>query len=624
MAITDNKENNKENVQAYEGKYAPESHFTNEQVETNGGSPFTGPRSSSGIPTFGLSTRLAGLVSGGEFYERLYREISDKIRNLNETVKSEETYSVHKLLKSVHGLHYSGIVVCESKDDLTTAHILVIEKTGDYPDKIVENIAGVRYEILRTPADALDEKYISQAHQLVADVTKTEMSNVIITDGTLVPNEFDIDNEALVNELINNALKANHSELYIRLKNYTGVNLSEFIQQTRNGKFFINLYFNNEGTNFTDQTGMPIRQDVCISLTYKANNNNNNRSINQGNDTIDVVKTYGYIDFEWSPSNMAQMSTQKFVPNFVITHIDSQMAPTLDILMLGVASVLAINEDMNWMQAFRPTPSRKNEIDFNDIGALNIEGNIENDPSGFGKKYDTKSKTFTIIELNRFIQSLVKPNLMISIDVPKAGPETWFTSALQYIKFRGSKEAYDRLLNFLATLTNGAFQHFSTPVFVDVSNKIHGGYYKDKDGYKDIRHLSSYLSVANFINDTNQSPALIAQYTNTLYNTTIPSELRAAERKKYLDEMSGSTAVYKQYHDRMTFSAGFLSELILSLKLAGFDPVFTNMGAINDMFQRRSTTDFSGAMLGSDARILGQNNMYGSYYGSVGAYNRMF
>lgn len=576
-------------------------------------------------PQFGISTRLSAYGSGGEVFEKLYESIQKKIKFLNEEIKTEEKYSVIKLLKQNAGLNYSAIIVAETYNGVTAAHILMIEKTGDYPEKLIENIAGVRYEITRTPADALDDKYITQATQIVAETLKVDPSSIVIVDGTLVPNEFDVTNEALVSDLINNTLNSTHSEINIRVFDYKGVNISNLLSNNRNGKFYINLYFNPEEANFFDQTGMPIRQDICIALSYKVNNNQNNRSINQGNDVYDIVKTYGYIDFEWSPiivNNMA--ASQKFIPNFIITHIESSVAPTPDILMLGVASVLAINEDMNWMQAFRPTPGKKNEIDFNDIGALNIEGNIENNPSGFGKKYDTKSKTFTIAELNKYIQTLVRPNLMVSIDVPKAGPETWFTSVLQYIKFRNSKEAYNRVNEYISTLTNGIYQPGNFPMFVELSNKIHGGFYRTKDGIKDIRHLNCYLAVSNFIADTNQSPVLIAQYTNTLYNTSIPAELRCAERKKYIDEMSNKTAVYKQYYDRLTFSAGFLMNLVNSLKMAGFSPIFTNMGLINDMFQRRSTSDFSTALLGMDARILGQQNSYGSWLGMPYSYNRTF
>ena len=122
--------------------------------------------------------------------------------------------------------------------------------------------------------------------------------------------------------------------------------------------------------------------------------------------------------------------------------------------------------------------------------------------------------------------------------------------------------------------------------------------------------------------DTNQQPMLISQYTNTLYNCSIPTELRAAERKKYIDEMSAKSAVYKQYYDRLTFNAGFLMNVIGALKAVGFSPLPTNMGAVNDMFVRRSTADFSAAMLGADARLMGQNAVYGAYNQSY--YNRTF
>lgn len=578
------------------------------------------------MPVFGLQTRLSAFGSGGEQFEKLFENISKKIKFLNEEVKTEEKYAVVKLLKQNAGLNYSAIVVAESFNGVVAAHILMIEKTGDYPEKLIETIAGTRYEITRTPADALDDKYVSQAQAAVAEAMKVDLASVIVTDGTLVPNEFDVTSEVMVNDLIQNTFNATHSEVNIRVNDYKGINLSQLIQQNRNGKFLINMYFNQEDAQFFDQTGMPVRQDVCIALSYKLNNNPNQRSINQGDDTFDIVKTYGYIDFEWQPTMVNGMiGSQKFVPNFIITHIESKVAPTPDIAFLGVASIFALNEDMNWMQAFRPTPGKKNEIDFNDIGALNIEGNIELNQTGFGKKIGTKDKTFTVVDLNNYIQRLVRPNILVSIDVPKAGPETWFLSALQYIKFRNSKDAYARVMDYINTMTNGAFATGSFQMFDGATNKIHGGFYKSSNGsFKDVRHLNSYLGFANFIADTNQSPALIAQYTNTLYNSSIPTELRCAERKKYIDEMSNKSAVYKQYYDRLTFNSGFLMQLLGALRNVGFAPLFSNMGAMNDMFQRRSTADFSGAMLGMDARILGQTNLYGSFFGMPQGYARTF
>jgi len=348
-----------------------------------------------GMPVFGITSRLSAFGSGGDTYEKLYEKIAANVKLLNEE-KSDEKFSVIKLLKQKAGLNYSGIVVTETIGDTTSAHVIIVEKTGDYPDKIIENVNGMRYEIVRTPADALDDRYIDQAISAVVETLKVDANSVNITDGVVVPNEFDINNEAQVSDLIINVFNAIHTENAIRVTDYSGMNIQNLINTYRNGKFVVNMYFNNDNSVMLDQTGLPVRQDVCISLVYKANQVGNNRSINQGNDTLEIVKTYGYVDFEYLGPNIinGMQTTQKFVPNFIITRVESPFAPTPDLVMLGVASVTTLNEDMNWLQAFRSTSHRKNEVDLNDIGGLNIEGNIENSPTGFGKKYDTKSKTF--------------------------------------------------------------------------------------------------------------------------------------------------------------------------------------------------------------------------------------
>lgn len=567
-------------------------------------------------PNFGISSRLSVYGSGGEVFETLYEKLHTQVKFLNEEVKPAEKYAVIKLLKQNAGLNYSGIILVETLGAVTSAHILMVERTGDYPEKVMENVNNVRYEILRTPADALDHKYVAQAQAAVASALKISPTDVVVTDGVLVPNEFDVNSDVAVSDLMNNAFKAIHSENQIRVNDYQGISIPEMMRDNVNGKFMVQMYFNSEESDVLDQIGLPIRQDVCISLKYKANSGSDNRSVNQSNDMFDVVKTYGYVDFEYQGNQQQQgmyPSTQKFIPNFIITHIDSEVAPTADILMLGVASVMALNEDLQWMQAFRSTAPRKGESDYNDIGALNVEGNLENTPTGYGKKYDTKSKTFSMIEMNKFMQTLVRPNLVVSIDVPKAGGETWYTSIFNYVK-NGDKGAFTRLMKGINALTNGGMSGYEAQPFLGISNRIHGGFYKDKNGMRDVRHLCSYLSISNYIADTAQDPALISQYTNTLYNSSLPTELRAAERKKYIDEMSNNTAVYKQYYDRLTFTGHFLSVLSTALGNAGFSPVFSNMGVANDMFARRSTVDFTSAMLDPNARFMGQNTTYGGFY----------
>lgn len=107
-------------------------------------------------PQFGITSRMSSFGSGGEVFEKLFAKVAEKVKALNEDLKTEEKYTVVKLLKQNYGLNYSGIVICETSGEHTAAHILMVEKTGEYPDKLVENISGVRYEIIRTPGEALD------------------------------------------------------------------------------------------------------------------------------------------------------------------------------------------------------------------------------------------------------------------------------------------------------------------------------------------------------------------------------------------------------------------------------------------------------------------------------------
>jgi len=377
------------------------------------------------------------------------------------------------------------------------------------------------------------------------------------------------------------------------------------------------MYFNPSDTHITNEVGMPVRQDVCIVLSYKSGNNSNDRSINQGDDTQEIVKTYGYIDFQWvGPSNVGYaQNTQKFVPNFIITRIESSVIPTPDITLLAITSILAICEDMNWMQAFRSVPTKKGEVDFNDIGALNLEGNIEANTQGFGAKIDTKSKEFTLTMLNTLVNQLVTPNLVISIDVAQASPDTWFENVFYYASRGDTEGANNRILTSIKNMSCGILDiNPNISIFSPIINKVHGGYYKTKDGIKDLRQLTSYLGVANFAAATGQDPKIVSEYTNSFFMTSVPTDLRATERKKFIDNMSNNTAVYKQFYTRLTFNSGFISALLESLRRVGFAPVFGNLMTSNDMFYRRATGDFSSAIIGGDVRVISNTQNYSGTY----------
>lgn len=569
---------------------------------------------------FGFGIGLKSNFSASEeteSYNKIYQKLNEIVTSVNkEKEKAKLKYSLVKLYKNEDGLNYSCIALVQTNDTKAVfAHVLIIEKTGMYPNPVYENINGTRYEILRVPGDALDNRLVQVTKAKVASFCGVTSDTVIVIDGTLVPNEFNADSEDAIKQLAGVAYAAVDATYYSHI-GAEGVNIAAVVQKNRNSRFTVTMSFNNDMVVY-DQTGMPVREDICLSLFYTNSNNNNTKSINDSNMSVPILRVFGYIDFRMTmdqPTAYAPAMT-KFIPNFVITHVETLTAmPTPDMMLLAIATCNVVNEDSNWVQVFKSTASRKGEIDYNDIGVLNVEGNIENSPTGYGAKIDTKSKSFTSNEFNNLINRLVRRGFMVSIDIPQAGPDTWHTSIFRAAASTSTDNtAYNALIKAADQLTNGIFTSVTgnrfIPIFVGTQAMIHGGYYKNRDGsIRDIREMSSYLSVANHVVATNQNLNKIAMFTNTMYNSAIPNEILASERKKLVDEMTKDSTVYKQYHNRYTFNAEFLQALISSLVSSGFTPTINGANMSNDMFQRRIVGTIDGAVLGGDLRLSAQNN----------------
>jgi len=580
------------------------------QTATQTAASFTG---------FGLRSTISAFAGGGAYFDALYNKMNEKVEQINK--EANTSYRLVKVVKTIFGINYSSIAMAFKDGNRVYTHALMVEKTGEYPTPIYENIGNTKVEITRVPGDAVDQRYSQAVTKAVADSYGVGENDVIFVDATLIPNELDIEDVESVEYILANAIDAVTAEAYIDAKNYRGINIAEIMRSLGNkGQFVVNLYYSPTGTNIMDGPN-PVRADVCITLSYRSQNTYD-KSINKES-SYEIVSTYGYFDFQFmaSADPMNPMSKQRFVPNFVITKIKPYSAPTPDILLLAVASVVSLRDDISWIQTFKSSPVKKGEIDYNDIGALNIEGNIENNPSGYGKKIDTKSAEFNLNSLYTLINQLVRPNtMMVSLDVGQASSDTWFESALAYALT--DTKANARIVEFANNLTNGvANMHPSTSVVFGLVNKFHGGFYKTKEGVKDLRNLSSYLSVANYIADTNQNPQLISEYTNTLYSN-VPDYIRAAERKKFIDNMSGGTAIYKQYYTRITFDANFIDLLVKSLHSVGFVPVLGNMAGGAEFFTR-SSYDLRGAMLDQNVRLVATSTPY-SGSGYYGGYYRQF
>lgn len=497
-----------------------------------------------------LSTRLA----------EIYKNKTDKTRNIfildldNETEKSL-AYSCLIVAMTVEGDPDKGV----------TYHILILEGTGAELTPFMENIAGRQVKILRTPANALDEILLKAAGKVVASAFPNYKSFCI--DACVIPRHFDINDDTQVYNLALNAGMACSTELETLDSSFKDINLSE--TNNRGNGLNIDISFNKQQLN--DPSGQISRSDMIVGLNNKNINKQRTGSVNNGERENVISKVSAFTEIVWSPIGNntfnqfdpnQPMSTQSFAPQLVITDINSNYSYTIGSVLLAIITTMTARDDSNWYQSFIPRLTSGKEIDLGDVGALNIEANITRDPKGYGERIDTKADSFKTKDLCNFLSAVVRPGLIISIDVPKAGAQTWFLSVFAAASSGNSSSAKSIILNAADQLTNGNFSKYFNQdmlMFDGNDNVIHNGFYKDNKGdIRDIRDID-YLAVCNLVGY--RDPNLIREWSDTFLRTNIPLAIRLEAREKIIESLTGQSAVINGFSTRVTFTKDFLSAL---------------------------------------------------------------
>lgn len=573
---------------------------------------------------FGARKLLNDYGNGGEVFENFMLVAEESIPEIQrETPKSN--FTVHRVMKEDFGLNYSGIVIANTEGDLTIFHVLMMEATGENPTPIERDFGGNRYTILRTAAQALDEKYMRAVEEVLVARLGVPRESLRSVDGTLVLREFNATDQHAIKRVIVNAVNAVFQETLVLVDNFLGVSLKSFNNHP-DSRFALDVTFNNNSDMLHDITGGVIRKDIEIRLSTKIGQNRGG-SINQGDVGEELIRIFGYVDFEYQlpkPAMAGQMpSSQCFMPNFVVTHFETDRAiMTPHLLVLGLASLVSISEDQTWIRSFiDQVPVKGKEINLNNIGMLNVQGNLSKDPSGFDKPLDTTDRDLGPSGIWNFISLLVKPKMMISIDIPTCGPNTWFLSVFRHIA-NGNMAARSRIGEAVNILVGGGYVDANVPMFISNTNKVHGGYYVEKGELFDIRRASSYLAYAAHVIATNQNPSLISRYVASWQNESVPADIRASERGKMIGEMVGNRMEVKQFYDRLTFNAQWLHSVVDILGAAGFRPVPENVRGSNyDMFQQRGV-DYDQAGLDPTVRVTGTNDIFNGYHNAYRGYDR--
>ena len=472
------------------------------------------------------------------------------------------------------------IVATRNKQRVETGvafHILLLEYTGEKIPPYFENYSGSQVEVYRVPSDAFDKELIDRAMIRLEKAYPNQ--RVFMVDGTVVPASFNPDNKFAVHSLALNAGLATNTELIVQSRDFQDMNLA---RRQQDNSLNINISFNRQ--QIENAVGEPMRSDVLIAFNSNRNQNQrNNQMVNSGDREVPISRISGFVDLlRVPPPNMPannmynnfytpqqQGPKQIFAPRLVITNLESTVSYTPASVILSLATALSLNDNFNWMQAFRPQPTGRNEIDLTDIGALNIDANTMNEPSGFGTRIDTKDNSFQLENLGQLISMMIQPGLIVSLDCPEFGPQSWYLSVFA-LAANGNLQAYEAIYASIEALTNGNFsKNFpkGQPMFVDSHNRVHLGTWTDRNGNKrDIRDID-HLAVCNLVGE--REATVIRDWSNTFLNLQQPLLQRLATRKKLIQGLTGDTAVFTGFAQRVTFSQQLLQALQKAIAMCG-------------------------------------------------------
>lgn len=580
-----------------------------------GGNLFAAPIGR-GVGSEVLNKIQKGLV---EHYEQASKEYELKVLSIDNVNEPALAFSI---------LVVAGVMA--GAPTRMAYHIIIVEATGDRIAPYFENIHNNQIEVVRTTADAYDSVLIAKVAQKLQQAYPG-MTSYINTEATVVPRTFDPENKDAIHKLALNSGLAVFTYLNVTSKSFVDFNLATGRDESQ---LIVDVRFSDQPQE--DLVGEPVRSDFSIAFNAQRQGGQNNRSINAGDRQLSLTNVSGFFDVVWAPvagANVFQnpwmpqqnMPTQKYVARAIMTDLMSNFSYTPGAILLAMVTTMALRDDNNWVQAFRPKPITGSDVDLRDIGALNIEANLANDPSGYGIPIDTKVESFRLENLGQLVSSLFQPGLIMSIDVPDAGPNSWFLSMFAAAA-KGNTSAQQMIYDSAQDLTNGEFQKYFTmgdQMFVDVDNRVHLGHWIDRGGMKrDIREID-YLAVANLIGS--RDPVRCRAWSDTWTRDDYPLIQRLAERKKIITALTSDSAVITGFANRVTFSAKLMDALTQGCRDAGLVVRINTPLTSADFNTNRGVARFaSDALLGASGRSF---NQYGTtfnpqYPSSAGNFNR--
>ena len=556
-------------------------------------------------PSDAAQSLLSGSVFGNVLKttnnNRAYAQIKKKIAEIyTDNVQQDISISLIDLDNVTHSnLVFSSIVIAMKHESKAAFYVLTIDGTGTLvqPPPVVK--MNRQITTIRFPSDTIDKVVIDLAMSKVAAEFKLQIYDVTYTGGCVVPIGFDTEDATLLQDVAFNAILALGTELSMIDKQFSDIDVSTIVPP--GNQLIVNISSNNAPVHNT--LGYPVRSDILIETDVKSPNRDQNAyTLNNSNKVTVISSVRGYIELIYIPVNNNQYgqpqqtginSKLTYMPNFVITDIATAYGRTPGLVMMAIASSPFIRTGDTIYSQFRATATSKKEVDIRNIGAINIDVNVDNSPTGFGTPIDTSiMKAEHVAQL---LHTALHKQVLISIDCPVNSPESWYLSVFS-AAMNGDNGARMLIINSINKLTNGQFVNYfkqNDPLFITRNpyDYIHMGYYKNHLGVKaDLRHID-YLAMLNLkgIRD----PQAIRNWSDTFTLVDVDWEIRLSDRLKLIQEATSETAVITGIAQRVTFSTQILTAIEDSVRASGVSLSVNNNSGDGEFLRQRGVATYA-------------------------------
>lgn len=494
--------------------------------------------------------------------------------------EGDQSYGVKLLpidLNNNRLLPLSALAVCVQDKQLpelgVAVHILMLEGSAEPFQPLYEQVGNVNIEKLRVASDAYSADVIDA---VFAEVQRAFPNTMLLdASGCVVRRGFNVEDKALLHTLGANASKATTTLLNTARPDFADINLAGAEKDTTLG---IRTLFNQQ--EIQDAVGNPVRADVVIDLNATSNTSQNRaQGVSPMDRTVGISRATGFVEPIWAPVQQQQVQNiyqpqvaqnkQVYMARFVMTSLETGDLLTIPAQLLALAVAATLRESNGHFPAFQKKGRGSDIQNWHDIGAVNIEANLANEPGNVGSKIkDTQLDSFGLAELGQLVAATFQPGLVMSLDVSECGADTWHNDVFAAAA-EGSEGANNSIIDGAMILTNGNFsKHFpvGTPICTDEYNRIHMGTVDTKDGLRDVREFD-YLAALNLLGE--KDPSIIRQWSDSFNRTDFSLDSRLAARKKILTGVFGDSVVFTGFARRVTFTDAFINALLMGIRATG-------------------------------------------------------